>query len=1398
MTKIKVMLRCFGLILIFVSQFSVAASCLGHKSFTVSFEVIATDGNQYVQMMKNGNQPKEVIWYTKATTAPATEHIFQEKSLVTGHKYEVIITQDQTSGLSQYYLRQLTPLLGSWELKQQSNKSFTNGNLEPSESDSILITDTDCQPVISPPIVPPSFFDDARFEFGEIKQSDCYSGCSINFIKEYRTTPIVMLMPSIDGGGLSNDEPSSVFVKAIGLDGASIVQKMPASVSNNPTAMQPIYYLVAEPGYVTLDSRLGNSFRAQVGSYNITDYQAKGADAGESWFDADFSANFASGTPLVLTQLQSSHQSNLWATTTVRNVTFRDFDVALEIGQQAIKPSSPQKVGYFAAVPQTGLTTEGQKYEIALPSGLYGQSNGSNTEEYLQWSCSNNYLNFLDSLDKYGVIVNKQTRNGGDGGWLRLCDLSKTDSFSFVFDEDKGSRRHGEKEKVGFFAFELEHDFSLDICPYVPSVAQSNAYYNGALYDGGLEFTNGAGNIAVIPENDLALSFAFNTADIAQCVYPNGQRSCLVDSALVYDHFPINLNSYDTSGKSNISCSSSSCQPLNTGVYNNINISKDATLVLNGGVYYFNQLNFSDDGGQIVINGPVEIHYKSILLQKNNIRVNQGGNPNHLLMIGHGQNAFVEIGGDNLEFFGYWYVDHLATDKGGFDISGDNNKLYGGVTAYSLRMSGWTNILNGQIPSSCDTSPQDNYTLELAPSSDIGLTCETLTPTVRVLNNGVLATNFSGSVTVLVDGIPQQLTPVNGVLEQTLSLTVNQTKTVAVEAYINGDQANTTVTGQYQFVPFKFAIDDQYVVASKPQSVEAQVMACDSGNVVDIGYNGTPVITSTLTQPLGGMGVLTYSPVFASGTSTSDLTFTDSGVVQVQLEDGNFDCTGVQGCPIEGSSTLKGQFHVNSRPWTFAICSGETPAWTMDGTSSSGTKFKLASERFNLHVKPIVWQSGGAVSGEIETSSYCNAAITQNFFASNAPSAVVEMSSALHSPMGGSTSVLLQGDNGLSKVHNSGSGSGTNQHYDFTQLYWDEVGSLKVMADTQANYLGMDINLGYRNIGRFVPEKLVLASNSWTYATGHSGFAYMNQPIEHAFSVEAQNASDQVTQNYGLFDSAYVSTVSYFNVDNAHKEIVDRVKDYSTLTWQQPAWSLGALNVTLTQYEFVKKAIPPSPSPYTTEPDGPYTQGFGLWASTVVDGVDFENKELEVHDSGAIVKSGKAFSEQPDFRYGRMRLQDVGGFTGNQIEVPLTTEYWNGSQFLTNGDDSGSDFDGSQFCRQLIWHSQAQTSSNASLSGSGTVSVGRSDRLSAQQSTTDTDNQIREQVRFWLRVSDTTLQKVATTDNDIQCNGSGVRPWLRFNWRNLGDEDPNAVVTFGINRGNDRVIYKGESGLTGQ
>ncbi|MBN8104667.1 DUF6701 domain-containing protein [Vibrio vulnificus] len=710
--------------------------------------------------------------------------------------------------------------------------------------------------------------------------------------------------------------------------------------------------------------------------------------------------------------------------------------------------------------------------------------------------------------------------------------------------------------------------------------------------------------------------------------------------------------------------------------------------------------------------------------------------------------------------------------------------ILGSVTAHTLTMKNGV-VINRPGGNDC-TQPPNNYTLELAPSSDIGLTCETLTPTVRVLNNGVLATDFTGSVTVRIDGVDQQLTPVNGVLEQILSLTVNQTKTVAVEAYINGDQANTTVTGQYQFVPFKFAIDDQYVIAAKPQPVNAKVLACNAGEVVDIGYNGTINPTSTLEQPNPGVGVLDYTPIFAAGVSNTDLTFSDSGVVRVQLEDGNFDCTGVQGCPIEGSGILKGQFYVYSRPWTFAICNAPDAQELKSGDAIDGDSFVAAGESFSAIIKPIAW--GGSEGQEdpnvqIETTqALCDEAIvTQNFSMFNAPITSIALASQLASPAGG-----RPGD--FTDVIIPHYPSHMNGMYRLDALNWSEVGSLKLYTST-TDYLGQKVNIGYRNVGRFYPAYFSIDKTQWIVPRNQGEAAYLDQPYERVdVEVYPYNSAGQKVRNYSLI--AEKLQVKYSLVG----EYSDRISGFNTdVSWRDDGINSAVWKLDLTNVIFSRLKDDPS----STKEDGPFNTSDTSSSDTnlKLEIVSVDPATFSINE----VVSEAELKAQPPARYGRMHLQDVGGHTGNKINVPLRVEYWDGNQFVTNGDDSGSDFDGSQFCRQVIWHSTAQTTSNASLSGSGTVAAGTAEQLFAQQSPTDINNEIREQVRFWLSVSDTALQKVDDiNDNNIQCNGVGARPWLRFNWRNKGDEDPSAVVTFGINRGNDRVIYKGESGLTGQ
>ena len=211
-------------------------------------------------------------------------------------------------------------------------------------------------------------------------------------------------------------------------------------------------------------------------------------------------------------------------------------------------------------------------------------------------------------------------------------------------------------------------------------------------------------------------------------------------------------------------------------------------------------------------------------------------------------------------------------------------------------------------------------------------------------------------------------------------------------------------------------------------------------------------------------------------------------------------------------------------------------------------------------------------------------------------------------------------------------------------------------------------------------------------------------------------------------------------------------------------------------------------APFNTSDANSTITHFGLTVAGV-DPVSFTDSD--------ILTDSVEFPVQPPARYGRMALDDIGGNSGTTLTIPLRAEFWDGSEFIVNKDDDRSTFNGANTCKQVIWHSEGVTTTLASLNGSGNVDDGEEEVTANQNTPAGTDSP-REQVRLWLRMDDSEPSK-KTGENDISCSGSDQdQPWLRYNWRQLGDEDPSTVVTFGIYRGNDRVIYRGESGLTGQ
>jgi MSHA biogenesis protein MshQ len=756
-----------------------------------------------------------------------------------------------------------------------------------------------------------------------------------------------------------------------------------------------------------------------------------------------------------------------------------------------------------------------------------------------------------------------------------------------------------------------------------------------------------------------------------------------------------------------------------------------------------------------------------------------------------------------------------------FTVSG-NGLFTGSVIADKTVLSG-SGSLRYYPGAACSANEinSDTYRLQLQPAEAYSLICAAQRLEFQVVDSNNQATgDFTGTISVspasaslaLIQGKGSgskgSYTPnANG--ELWLDLTASASQTVTITGTLNPQGDSDSVSGTYHFVPYKLAAGDQYVIANKPQTIELKALACnDNGGVVDINYAGTPTIQSDWVAPTSGAGDLTFAPAFIQGAASSELTMEDSGIQTVTMTDKDFDCSGLTDCPVEGSGTLQGSFTVYSRPWTLAICSPNGNTMDGDITNPDSLAFTKAGNLFALNIRPLRWVSSSGddsspqVGGSaIETSAYCSSAVTQNFFSDNSQlAALAVLSHQVAQPADGNDGTL---DGTLEQLNTTGINS---TYLPFPGVSWSEVGVLRVNADISGSYLGMTVNQGYRDIGRFYPAWLSITENSWDYADDHNGFVYMNQTIPYRFTVEAQNMQSDATTNYSAFSQALIADVKLLAVDGDGEELSDRIDEYDLQLWDgsgDGAWSGATLSVS-NDFTFLKQQQ--SASPYTTSVDGPYQSGFGLRVSDKVDGVDFVSPDLELKASTTLLDTGKRFTTQPDIRYGRMVLGDVGGTSVSTINVPLRVEYWQGSRFAINADDSGSYFatPNEYVCKQTVWPTSGSGSSSK-LTGSDTpsswakVASGKSSVVFATPASSDETADVREQVRFWLRLDDDARSSPQLSESGVNCGAQYTsQPWLQYNWRDKGDEDPSAVVTFGIHRGNDKVIFRGETRLTGQ
>lgn len=310
-------------------------------------------------------------------------------------------------------------------------------------------------------------------------------------------------------------------------------------------------------------------------------------------------------------------------------------------------------------------------------------------------------------------------------------------------------------------------------------------------------------------------------------------------------------------------------------------------------------------------------------------------------------------------------------------------------------------------------------------------------------------------------------------------------------------------------------------------------------------------------------------------------------------------------------------------------------------------------------------------------------------------------------------------------------------------------------------------------LGRFYPKFYTLRGQNWDYA-GSQSFNYMNQNFDSMwYEVEVLTGGDvpKSVENYKYFNKEHVASF----------ELSDSLNRFNAQGNLTPSWidALGSIQrFTLTpplsgECNSAEGLCWMKKTPAAGYEDGPFNlNGNTIKATDIKVGVAIEPDPISVYGNPVL-------SIQPDIRFGRVDLDDVGGNQGATLHVPLRVEYWNGSRFIANPNDNQTDVKGVTAAERHIWPTGTDADPKAvTLGAGGEVSSGSSRSVTATQA-----EPYRQQTRVWLDLDD--------SENGL--------PWLKYDWDNDGsEENPSSVVTFGIHRGNDRVIYRGEPGLTGQ
>ena len=1241
---------------------------------------------------------------------------------------------------------------------------------------------------------------------------------TINFGQTYVTPPAVFLLADTN-----NPDPTTARIRNITTTGFDVVPVEPPGLVSNPDVSTTIHYVVAEKGL----NQFPDGSVVLVDEASVSAIQhGNGVAGAESYQTISFPNTFGL-VPAVITQIQGmanepAHTpgtpSAPWLTTAIESnsVTTSSFRVALERSEvNNGTVGSPETVAYMVMEPGLIASFNDKSGSPVLAEALITADNITG------WgTCNTN--NFGRTYPAPPLVIGDGNRHdGGDGGWLRRCSVSITNvGLTYDEDQDQNTERSHTTENAGLIVFSQPFvtDFGAPIADWHLDESSWNGTVDEVIDSSGNDFHGRAVNASPIS------GLLCNAADLT----PNGTTDYLTMSNSAMnglDDFTISVWSNNSNNDSRSLISGSSGSQHNELI-----------------MWFPNQSSFdpyvrgSNVGGSIPIPNINDGNWHHYAWTREGAQ--------NCIYVDGVQQGCVNRGTGSLVIAPGGLIIGQEQDSlgGGFDPSQDWEGLVDEPIVFDRVLSAAeiqlirTNQNAGNnwdgSPRACPSAGLDHF--EIITGGATGSVCAIKQITVRACANpacSALVTNYSDTVTINTSSAVGNWSLVagNGVLNPNpdtdndgnvdygfvtadsgsvvLGLDHNLAASTTITVTDGGSVTNTSTP--IQFNENAFLIEDidplpgvDVPVAGRNHQYQATMIArLNSGSPqcsVVTAYGGNQAlkgwVTRTPSDPGGAPPTIGGVPLpnsvpgadnltlnFTAGVASFNLATSDVGQYAINLQEDNVVIPTIP--PTNVPVTVIGSSNnATVRPFALDIDllvgSPLVEDRQTNGTGGvsyaagiGGSVFTRAGASFPTNVSGVLWQAAddnNVPGGDGVPDVGAN--LTNNPAAPNfgQEGETVTLNHSLVAPGGGASGTLTG-----TLINSFASGTGV------TNLAWSEVGIIDLSASlTDSNYLGSGVNVtgNVVNVGRFIPDHLALSAGLVTEAcipalgTSHT---YLGQNFTAQYVLTAENTSNVTTTNYrGSFVrlDATQGTLGYDAVDGVTALNVTPADKSGTVF----AWGNGTGTMTATLA--VIKGITPT---------GPFNAGIGV-LPTDADNVTLATGALDLDTDLLVAGNEHKLIGNSTQRFGRLRGVSAFGPETQVLPVPILAEYFYGTSFITNIDDTCTNLLAANFDLNVIDDDASPDNSNNPAPG---VITGLTIDSGSTNGVLGLPGFIGGDAGFTFSAPGTSNTSLIEIDLDLD-EITNPLPWLKFDWTGVGDASPPQFdAVFGRYRGNDRIIY---------